>query len=62
MSTSGAHRRPSRIALVLLQILVFVTYIFGPTASLAEEPTAGSDRRRIDGTRAAGRAQRRTDA
>ena len=36
---SGAHRRASRPALVLLQILVFVTYIFGPTAAFAEEPT-----------------------
>ena len=25
--------------LVLLQLLVFVTYIFGPTAAFAEEPT-----------------------
>ncbi|MEO6577710.1 MAG: S8 family serine peptidase, partial [Candidatus Limnocylindria bacterium] len=36
--TSGAHRRSSRPALVLLQILVFVTYVFGPTSTLAEEP------------------------
>ena len=36
---SGAHRRTSRSALVLLQLLVFVTYIFGPTAAFAEEPT-----------------------
>src|SRR5687768_10902811 len=39
MSTSGAHRRAGRPALVLLQLLVFLTYIFGPTASLADEPT-----------------------
>ena len=37
--SSGAHRRTSRSALVLLQLLVFVTYIFGPTAAFAEEPT-----------------------
>ncbi len=37
--SSGAHRRAGRPALVLLQILVFITYIFGPTASLADEPT-----------------------
>ena len=37
--SSGAHRRrASRPALVLLQILVFVTYIFGPTAAFAEDP------------------------
>src|SRR6188508_1538679 len=34
-----AHRRASRPVLVLLQLLVFVTYIFGPTAAFAEEPT-----------------------
>ena len=39
MSSSGAHRGAGRPALVLLQLLVFVTYIFGPTASFAEEPT-----------------------
>ncbi|HTG49771.1 MAG TPA: hypothetical protein VL915_04715, partial [Gemmatimonadales bacterium] len=39
ISTSAAHRRPTRVALVVLQLLVFVTYIFGPTASFAEEPT-----------------------
>ena len=39
MSTSGAHRRVSRPMLVVLQLLVFVTYIFGPTAALGEEPT-----------------------
>jgi hypothetical protein len=32
---SGAHRRASRPLLVLLQVLVFVTYIFGPTAPYA---------------------------
>ena len=36
---SGAHRRTSRSALVLLQLLVFVTYIFGPTAAFAVDPT-----------------------
>src|SRR5687767_6551667 len=36
---SGAHRRASRPVLVLLQLLVFVTYIFGPTAAFAVEPT-----------------------
>ena len=35
---SGAHRRTSRASLVLLQLLVFVTYIFGPTATFAEDP------------------------
>ena len=39
MTTSGA-RRISRPTLVLLQLLVFLTYIFGPTSSLAEEPVA----------------------
>src|SRR5687768_16492581 len=39
MSTSGARRRAAKPTLVLLQLLVFLTYIFGPTASLAEEPT-----------------------
>src|SRR5688572_19194316 len=39
MPTSGARRRAGRPALVLLQLLVFLTYIFGPTASLADEPT-----------------------
>ena len=34
-----AHRRASRPVLVLLQLLVFVTYIFGPTATFAEDPT-----------------------
>ena len=34
-----AHRRASRPVLVLLQLLVFVTYIFGPTAAFAEDPT-----------------------
>ena len=33
-----AHRRASRPVLVLLQLLVFVTYIFGPTATFAEDP------------------------
>src|SRR5688572_5965828 len=36
--SSGAHRRASRPALVLLQLLVFITYILGPTAAFAEEP------------------------
>ena len=36
---SGAHRRTSRSALVLLQLLVFATYIFGPTAAFAVDPT-----------------------
>ena len=36
---SGATRRPGRTALVVLQLLVFVTYIFGPTTTLAEDPT-----------------------
>jgi len=36
---SGAHRRTSRSALVLLQLLVFVTYIFGPTTAFAVDPT-----------------------
>src|SRR5687767_4610986 len=39
MPTSGARRRAAKPTLVLLQLLVFLTYIFGPTASLAEEPT-----------------------
>ena len=34
-----AARRPSRTALVLIQLLVFVTYIFGPTASMAQDPS-----------------------
>ena len=33
-----AHHRASRPVLVLLQLLVFVTYIFGPTAAFAEDP------------------------
>src|SRR5688500_3700410 len=37
--SSGAHRRAGRPALILLQILVFITYIFGPTAVLGEEPS-----------------------
>ena len=39
MLPSGVTRRPGRTALVVLQLLVFVTYIFGPTATLAEDPT-----------------------
>ena len=39
MLPSGPHRRPGRTALVLLQLIVFVTYVFGPTATLAEDPT-----------------------
>ena len=39
MSTSGAHRRTSRTALVFIQLIVFVMYILGPTAAFAEEPT-----------------------
>ena len=38
MSSSGAPRRAGRTALVLLQLLVFVGYILGPTATLAEDP------------------------
>ena len=38
MPTSGAHRRVRRSSLVLLQLLVFVTYIFGPTSALGEDP------------------------
>jgi len=34
--SSGAHRRAGRPSLVLLQLLVFVFYIFGPTGTLAE--------------------------
>ena len=34
----GAHRGARRTSLVLLQLIVFVTYIFGATATLAEEP------------------------
>ncbi len=33
----GAHRGARRTTLVLLQLLVFVTYIFGPTATFAED-------------------------
>ena len=40
MATSGAHRRVRRTSLVLLQLLVFVTYVFGPTSALGEDPTA----------------------
>ena len=39
MLPPAAHRRPGRTALVLLQLIVFVTYVFGPTATLAEDPT-----------------------
>ena len=39
MLPSGAHRRPGRTALVVLQLIVFVTYLFGPTSALAEDPT-----------------------
>ena len=38
MSSSGAPRRAGRTALVLLQLLVFVGYVLGPTATLAEDP------------------------
>ena len=34
-----ANRRASRPALVLLQVLVFVTYLLGPTSALGEEPS-----------------------
>ena len=47
-----AHRRASRPVLVLLQLLVFVTYIFGPTAAFAEEPDTGADADRIGRARA----------
>ena len=39
MLPSGAHRRPGRTALVLVQLIVFVTYLFGPTAALGQDPT-----------------------
>ena len=39
MLPMGATRRPGRTALVVLQLLVFVTYLFGPTATFAEDPT-----------------------
>ncbi|MFN2417629.1 MAG: tandem-95 repeat protein, partial [Candidatus Limnocylindria bacterium] len=38
--SSGVRRGTSRTSLVLIQLLVFVTYIFGPTAAFAVESTA----------------------
>ena len=35
----GAHHGARRTVLVLLQLLVFVTYIFGPTSTFAEDPS-----------------------
>jgi hypothetical protein len=39
MSPSAAHGRIGRSALVVLQLVVFVTYLFGPTAALGQDPT-----------------------
>ena len=55
----GAHRRASRPALVLLQLLVFVTYIFGPTSAFAEDPTPEPIADRIGRARAFDRADAR---
>ena len=42
MSSSAAHGRVGRPALVVLQLVVFVTYLFGPTAALGQDPSPES--------------------
>ncbi len=39
MQSPVAHRRVRRTSLVVLQLLVFVTYVFGPTSAFAEDPS-----------------------